>query len=186
MPEGGTLVLLIITLRIHHLLHHRPTEDLNCFNQYFMVIYHIFCSNMFVFACPIGYLHSRSIFAPEFNFRYLRSGVKDYMSKSKERCGAWYGSFWMIPGLILKMSCFYKYLLIYSPPSTNSGWYTQNGIPTCVLVRVKLGSVPFNSCKCPSDLRYTVFSTTAISSICSHSRLVGPCFYMLIFNSKKK
>ena len=85
----------------------------------------------------------------------------------------------MIPGLILKMSCFHKYLLIYSPPSTNSGWYTQNCIPTCVLVRVKLGSVPFNSCKCPSELRYTVFSTTAISSICSHSRLVGPCFYMV-------
>jgi hypothetical protein len=79
MPEGGTLVLLIITLCIHHLLHHRPTEDLNCFDQYFMVIYHIVCSNMFVFACPIGYLHSRSIFAPAFNFRYLRSGFKDYV-----------------------------------------------------------------------------------------------------------
>jgi len=26
-----------------------------------------------------------SVFAPEFNFRYLRSGLKDYMSKYKER-----------------------------------------------------------------------------------------------------
>jgi hypothetical protein len=48
---------------------------------------------MFVFACPIiakisvGYLPSGqiSVFAPEFNFRYLRSGLKDYMSKYKER-----------------------------------------------------------------------------------------------------
>ena len=26
-----------------------------------------------------------SVFAPVFNFRYLRSGLKDYMSKCKER-----------------------------------------------------------------------------------------------------
>jgi len=63
---------------------------------------------MFIFACPIiakisvGYLPSGqikylylpsniricphiSVFAPVFNFRYLRSGLKDYMSKYKER-----------------------------------------------------------------------------------------------------
>ena len=57
---------------------------------------------MFVFACPIiaksqcwlfaPYLPSNiricphiSVFAPEINFRYMCSGLKDYMSKYKER-----------------------------------------------------------------------------------------------------
>ena len=57
---------------------------------------------MFVFACPIiaksqcwlfGLIANGqiricphiSVFAPEFNLRYLRSGLKDYMSKYKER-----------------------------------------------------------------------------------------------------
>ena len=119
-----------------------------------------------------------SIFAPRIQLPvYAQWCLTLYVKVQKKDVG-------LIPGLIWKMSC--NYLLIYSPPSTNFGWYTQNGIPTCVLIRVKLGSVPFNSSKCPSDLRYTIFSTTAISSICSHSRLVGPCFYVLIFNSKKK
>ena len=48
---------------------------------------------MFVFACPIiarnqswlfALRANRSVFAPEFNFRYQRSGLKDYMSKYKE------------------------------------------------------------------------------------------------------
>ena len=54
--------------------------------------YHISCCNMFVFACPIiawsvGYLPSRqiSVFAPEFNFWYLQLGLKENMSKYKER-----------------------------------------------------------------------------------------------------
>jgi hypothetical protein len=49
--------------------------------------YHIFCCNMFVFACPIiaksqcwlfaiRICPHISVFAPEFNFRYLRSGLK--------------------------------------------------------------------------------------------------------------
>ena len=81
---------------------------------------HIFCCNMFVFACPIiakcqcwlfalsgqisvfalfalkypylPYLPSNiricphiSVFSPVFNFRYLHSGLKDYMSTYKER-----------------------------------------------------------------------------------------------------
>ena len=74
------------------------------------VFYHIFCCNMFVFACSIiarsqcwlfalfaniriyPYWPSNirigpqiSIFAPEFNFWYLRSGLKENMSKYKER-----------------------------------------------------------------------------------------------------
>jgi hypothetical protein len=58
------------------------------------LLYHIFCCNMFVFACPIiarsqCWLFALaanicicpqiSVFAPEFNFRYLRSGLKDYV-----------------------------------------------------------------------------------------------------------
>jgi hypothetical protein len=61
---------------------------------------HIFFCNTFVFACSIiarsqCWLYALrvniricpqiSVFAPEFNFRYLRSGLKDYMSKYKER-----------------------------------------------------------------------------------------------------
>ena len=61
--------------------------------------YHIFCCNRFVFACPIiakgqcwlfalrattDICPHISVFALEFNFRYLRSGLKDYMSKYKE------------------------------------------------------------------------------------------------------
>ena len=72
-----------------------------------IVNYHIFCCNMFVFACsiiansqcwlfalPSGQIRSKypylssniricphiSVFAPEFNFRYLRNGLKEYMS----------------------------------------------------------------------------------------------------------
>jgi hypothetical protein len=49
---------------------------------------------MFVFACPIIAKEYGAnirifpvifVFAPEFNFRYLRSDLKDYMSKYKER-----------------------------------------------------------------------------------------------------
>jgi hypothetical protein len=59
--------------------------------------YHILCCNMFVFACPIiagsqcclfaliRICPHISVCAPEFNFRYLPSGLKDYMSKYKER-----------------------------------------------------------------------------------------------------
>jgi hypothetical protein len=55
--------------------------------------YHIFCCNTFVFACPIiARSHSNIrigpqtfVFAPEFNFRYLRSGLEENMSKYKER-----------------------------------------------------------------------------------------------------
>ena len=62
--------------------------------------YHIFCCNMFVFACPIiarsqCWLFALranirigpriSVFVPEFNFRYLHSGLKENMSKYKER-----------------------------------------------------------------------------------------------------
>ena len=51
---------------------------------------------MFVFACPIiarsqcwlfalrANTEQLSVFAPEFNFRYPRSGFKDYMLKYKE------------------------------------------------------------------------------------------------------
>ena len=51
----------------------------------YIYIYHIFCCNMFVFACPIaksqcwlfaGQCPQISVFAPEFNFRYLRSCLK--------------------------------------------------------------------------------------------------------------
>ena len=66
--------------------------------------YHIFRCNMFVLACLIiarsqcwninrdefEHIHIRpqiSVFAPEFNFRYLRSDLKDYMSKYKEIWG---------------------------------------------------------------------------------------------------
>ena len=62
--------------------------------------YHIFCCNMYVFACPIiarsqcclfalraniRICPQISVFTPEFNFQYLHSGLKDYMSKYKER-----------------------------------------------------------------------------------------------------
>jgi len=38
-----------------------------------------------VFALKYPYLPSYIRIAPEFNFRYMRSGLKDYMSKYKER-----------------------------------------------------------------------------------------------------
>ena len=53
----------------------------------YKVYYHISCCNMFGFACPIiarsqFWLFALiSVFPPKFNFRYLCSGLKDYISK---------------------------------------------------------------------------------------------------------
>ena len=49
------------------------------------MFYHIFCYNIFVFSYPIRTRSQCWVFAPEFNFRFLYSGLKDYMSKYKER-----------------------------------------------------------------------------------------------------
>jgi hypothetical protein len=74
------------------------------FMHIFMHHLSLFYCNMFVFPCPIiaksqCWLYALraniricphiSVFAPVFNFRYLRSGLKYYMSKYKER--------WCIP-----------------------------------------------------------------------------------------
>ena len=65
-----------------------------------IINYHIFCCNMFVFACPIlarsqcwiFALRANirigtqiSVFAPEFNFWYLQLGLKENMSNYNER-----------------------------------------------------------------------------------------------------
>ena len=80
----------------------------NQLKTHYVFIYHIFCSNMFVFACPIiarsqywlfvlkypywppniriGPLIS--VIAPEFNFQYLRSGLKE-ICRSTRKDGAY-------------------------------------------------------------------------------------------------
>ena len=84
IPYSNAVTIIII----YQLLMYQRMVNICC--------YHIFCCNMFVFACPIiprsqCWLFALrantriSVFALEFNFRYLRSGLKDYMSKYKER-----------------------------------------------------------------------------------------------------
>ena len=68
-----------------------PNITTETFTMYNNTCYHIFYCNMLIFACPIiansqcWLFALTSVFAPVFNFRYLRSGLKDYMSKYKER-----------------------------------------------------------------------------------------------------
>ena len=64
--------------------------------QHYTDIYHIFCCNMFVFACPIIARSQCWLFALKYPY---------FPPNSTSGIWAWYGSLGLIPWPIWKMSC---------------------------------------------------------------------------------